>query len=155
MNEPGMTRDDAIKRALDFLEGIPQQSFGPGAVRHDVTWTADFLEEGTVGGADAVAEALKPFLAAFPDLKVSLREDDIPAVFENGTLAFEVTVQGTNTGELPGIGATGRYAEGQGATFVTFDAEGKIAAVRTYWDWGALMAQLGMRSFARPGPVPA
>lgn len=154
MTEPGISRDEALKIAGEFFNAVPTQSFARETMRSDVTWTADFLEEGTVEGADAVNEALKSQLAAFSDLSISIAEDAIPALFENGTVAVEVAISGTNDGDLPGVGRTGRSMEGRGMAFVTFDDAGQIAAVRTYWNWEALLAQLGMRSFARPGPVP-
>src|SRR5688572_22436678 len=135
MTEPGLSRDDAIKLTGSFLESLPLQSFGAGSLRSDVRWTADFFEEGTIEGVDAVNEALKPLLAAFPDLQVTLSEEETPAIFESGRVAFEVTITGTHTGDLPGVGTTGRSIEGQGVAFVTFDEEGKVAAVRTHWDW--------------------
>ena len=154
MTQPGISKDEALKVAGEFFNAVPTQSFGPRTMRSDVTWTADFFDEGTVAGIDAVNEALKSQMAAFSDLSISTAVDAVPALFENGTVAVELAISGTNDGDLPGVGRTGRSMEGRGMAFVTFDDAGQITAVRTYWDWGALMAQLGMRSFARPGPVP-
>lgn len=157
MTQPTIARDDAIKLSSSLFDSLSQQSLvGIGdSLSPSVVWIADFLDEGSVTGPEAVADALKLHLGGFSGFSLAISEEGVPAVFENGILAFEFMVQGTNTGDLLGIGNTGRSIEGTGSAFITFNDEGQIAAIRTYWDWSSLMGQLGMRSFARPGPVPA
>ncbi len=156
MTTPALSRDDALKLSGLLFDSLSQQSLeGIGdSLSPEVVWVAEFLDEGSVKGSDAVAEALKTHLGAFSGFLLTISEEAVPAVFENETLAFEFTIQGTNTGHLPGIGNTGRSIEGTGSAFISFDENGRISGIRTYWDWSSLMGQLGMRSFARPGPVP-
>jgi len=58
-------------------------------------------------------------------------------------VAFLWTNTGTHTREYAGIPATGKRTSGKGSAFFTFDSDGKIAAVDSYFDAEDLFRQLG------------
>lgn len=71
-------------------------------------------------GREAVAEVVRGFMAAFPDMQVAL--DDLVA--QSGGAVFHWTLTGTNTGQ----GGTGRRIRISGYEVWAIDADGRIAA---------------------------
>lgn len=94
-------------------------------------------------GPDAVVSVDRTWLTAFPDGRVEV--DHIIA--EGDNIVIEFTGSGTHTGPLQSpdgdIPATGRPARVGFCDVVTF-RDGKISAIRSYYDTLSLMAQLGL-----------
>ena len=67
--------------------------------------------------------------------------DDMIA--EGAKVAILWTNTGTHTGEYAGIPATGKRSSDKGSAFFTFDGDGKIATVVSYFDAESLFRQLG------------
>jgi steroid delta-isomerase-like uncharacterized protein len=89
------------------------------------------------------SEALKQFVAgihtAIPDIHFTIED----SVAEGEKVAFRWTMTGTHTGELMGIGATGRRFAVSGTTIARLSG-GKMAEVWLYWDRLSLLQQLGL-----------
>jgi steroid delta-isomerase-like uncharacterized protein len=64
-------------------------------------------------------------------------------IAEDAKVAILWTNTGTHTREYAGIPATGKRTSGKGSAFFTFDGDGKIAAVDSYFDAEDLFRQLG------------
>jgi predicted ester cyclase len=156
MTHPTLSRDEAINRLAQFFTSLSKQDIDAASqsLSPEVDLSADFLDDGSVSGSTPVASALKALVTAFPNLTLSITETNLKAVYEEPVLAAEVAINGTNAGELPGIGQTNRSMEATGAIFIRFQDSGLMTSIRCYFGWDSVLAQLGMRSFARPGPVP-
>jgi nuclear transport factor 2 (NTF2) superfamily protein len=85
-------------------------------------------------GREAIAEAARSFMVAFPDLQVLM--DDLRA--EGGTTIYRWTLLGTNTGP----GGTGRAVRINGFEEWTFDEDGLIAASLGHFDEDEYTRQL-------------
>jgi steroid delta-isomerase-like uncharacterized protein len=79
--------------------------------------------------------------AAFPDLTYVV--DDVVAA--SGHAAIRWTATGHQEGAFGPVPPTGREATYSGATFLTFDAQGRIADVWSVNDLFGLVQQLGAR----------
>lgn len=93
-------------------------------------------------GQEEMRKALVENFTAMPDFELeihSVRTTDDGA-------ATEWTMTGTQTGDYPGLPATGRSISVRGASFIRFE-EGKIAWDRDYYDMYQFLAQLGAVSF--------
>jgi len=77
-------------------------------------------------GRSAIAESAKSFMAAFPDLRVSM--DDLRESDEG--IEYHWTLDGTNTGP----GGTGNRARVSGFELWRFDSEGRIASSKGHFD---------------------
>jgi ketosteroid isomerase-like protein len=154
MTEPaGITKEQALEVVAGLLDALPGRGASAlvEAMAPDVTWHADLHEGGLVEGAEAVASVLDAYVSAFGDLQAI--PDTATAVFDSNILAIEFSVEGTNTGALPDGEVTNRQLSIRAAAFVTFSQDGRITELRTYWDRGLARDQLGLRAYARPGPV--
>src|SRR5437879_4347302 len=114
------------------------------AVRAVLTPDVEFSAPGPVaGGADMVVAWMGPFLSAFPGI-----DHQIVNLVESGDdVATEITVKGTHTepmvtpqGELA---PTGKSIELK-AVNVMRVRDGRIAALRIYFDQMSFMGQLGL-----------
>jgi len=88
---------------------------------------------------DAVKKVLDLYQDAVPDGHWEIRSE--PAV-GSGTIAYEWTFTGTNTGSWGGIGASGQKIDLKGISFVRI-ANGKIIYKADYFDTTTLGKQLG------------
>jgi len=118
-------------------------------VAEDVIWRDVVL--GVLHGRDALREAARAFLAAFPDLRV----EETTSTVSGSRLAQELTVTGTHRGELLGVPATGRWTESYAAVIVTFDEDGTLIEGAAYWNGLAMMYQLGVAAGFASAPAPA
>jgi steroid delta-isomerase-like uncharacterized protein len=109
-----------------------------GAIAEDVIWRDVVL--GVLHGRDALYDATKAYMAAFPDLRI----EQTSSTLAPPRLAQELTVTGTHRGELLGVPATGRWTENYVAVVVTFDDDGQMIEGTLYWNPLAIMEQLGI-----------
>src|SRR4029077_17534524 len=99
-------------------------TFAPGGTYTDPS-VHDLDPEAT--GAYAVGLA-----AAFPDLRFEIVSS---ALTEDGAVAAQWIMRGTNRGSFQGLPPTGREIALPGADFITFaDGDGGIATVTGYFD---------------------
>jgi steroid delta-isomerase-like uncharacterized protein len=107
-------------------------------IAEDVIWRDVVL--GVLHGRDALYDATKAYMAAFPDLRI----EQTSSTLAPPRLAQELTVTGTHRGELLGVPATGRWTETYVAVVVTFDDDGQMIEGTLYWNPLAIMEQLGI-----------
>ncbi|MGH2559407.1 MAG: ester cyclase [Thermomicrobiales bacterium] len=138
-----MSRDKLVRQ---YVETINQKDpsafaelFSEDAVIHD-----PFFPEPT-RGQPAIRQLIEGVLRAFPDMNWKQVGDVIEA---GDRVAFVVGVEGTNDGPLatPGgeLKATRRQVSYEAAVFWTLGPDGLITEERSYFDAGAVAAQLGM-----------
>ena len=157
-----------LDKAVSLLNGRDVEGFLSLFVEKP-TWVSDSLmarrgdsnEPGLpagpegVSGRDVIRDGLLAFTRAFPNLEIGL----IPqtTVTDGRTAAVLFAAKGTNArtegdnGWLTNIGRTGREISITGSVFLTFDGN-LVQRMTTHWNCAKAMAQLGMRSYARPGP---
>jgi steroid delta-isomerase-like uncharacterized protein len=109
-----------------------------GAIAEDVIWRDVVL--GVLHGRDALYDATKAYMAAFPDLRI----EQTSSTLAPPRLAQALTITGTHRGELLGVPATGRWTENYVAVVVTFDENGRMIEGTLYWNPLAIMEQLGI-----------
>ena len=88
-----------------------------------------------------VAQEWRQNLEGFAFSDRDFTVDDMIA--EDTKVAILWRNSGTHTGEDAGIPATGKRTSDKGSAFFTFDGDGKIAAVVSYFDAESLFRQLG------------
>jgi predicted ester cyclase len=98
-------------------------------------------------GPDAVLDWHVERRSAFPDLAYVADE----VVAGSGHAAFRWTATGTQDGPYGPVPPTGRSASWTGATFVRFDAKGRIVDVWSVNDLFGLVQQLGATVVPPPG----
>jgi steroid delta-isomerase-like uncharacterized protein len=103
----------------------------------DVLWR-DVALPRPLSGRDAFRDALRDFMAAFPDLRVEVTSRTMDEL----RLAQEWTATGTHRGLLMGIAPTGRASQFYGVTVAVFDEEARLIEGSTYWNPLAVMQQL-------------
>jgi steroid delta-isomerase-like uncharacterized protein len=95
--------------------------------------------EMTARGPEAWQATLRRWQAAMPDSRVTVEE-----VLADGDRVMQVElVEGTQTGDLMGIPATGRRVAFRGVRIYEL-RDGKIVAYAHLWDWLGLFRQLGV-----------
>ena len=105
----------------------------------------EFGTERTVEGPEKIVKLFEGWKTAFPDAAGAVAS----SVAGGDEAAIEVTWKGTHNGPLTTADATippsGKLQETPAAVFYTFD-EGKITAIRHYFDSLTLMKQIGVQS---------
>lgn len=95
-------------------------------------------------GRDSVVQDFKNFITAFPDLSMKV----VSATGENGVLAMEVLMTGTNDGPLDSpsgpIPATHKKISFPMAVVSRFDSDGLIYSENRYYDVFGIMHGLGL-----------
>lgn len=94
---------------------------------------------GVKPGIEGIRKFYQAFIAAFPDLNVSV--EDI--VTENDKLAYRITIKGTHKGELMGIPPTGKSISVPSITILHF-RNGKCIERWSLAGFVILMQQLGV-----------
>ena len=118
-------------------------------VADDVIWRDVVL--GVLHGRNALREAVRTYMVAFPDLRI----EETSSTIAGSRLALELTVTGTHRGELLGVPATGRWTENYAAVIVTFDDDGLLIEGAAYWNALSMMSQLGVATGFTPAAAPA
>ena len=91
-------------------------------------------------GGKELAESMKVFFTAFPDLKIALLSKS--PIFNN-TMFIHWQLTGTNTGEFAGTPATGKKVKVSGLARWHFNGDGKADEENVFYDQLSLMQQLG------------
>ena len=146
-----MERREMLTHAADALAACNRgDAEGTVAgVADDVIWRDVVL--GVLHGRDALREAVRTYMAAFPDLRV----EETSSTVAGPRLAQELTFTGTHRGELLGVPATGRWTENYAAVIVTFDDDGTLIEGAAYWNALSMMAQLGVTGGFASAAAPA
>lgn len=86
---------------------------------------------------------------AFPDLTF-----DVASIgeMENGRIAAEWIMRGTNDGPFNGLPPSGRAIESTGCDFIE-TRDGKVASVVGYFDGGTVPRQLGLQVVVQPDEI--
>jgi steroid delta-isomerase-like uncharacterized protein len=94
---------------------------------------------GVEPGLEGIRKFYQGFLAAFPDMNVTIED-----IFkENDKIAFRITIRGTHKGELMGIPSTGKSISVPSITILHFK-NGKCIERWTQADFVIMMQQLGI-----------
>jgi steroid delta-isomerase-like uncharacterized protein len=105
----------------------------------DVIWR-DVALGMPMQGREAMREAVRAYMTAFPDLHV-----EVSAYMVDGLrLVQEWTSTGTHKGDLMGLAPTGRWTETYGAIVTTCDEDGLVIEGSVYWNPLVMFRQLGL-----------
>jgi steroid delta-isomerase-like uncharacterized protein len=101
--------------------------------------------------ADATGGYAVGLAAAFSDLRFELVSKSLT---DDGAVAAQWIMRGTNDGPFSGLPPTGREIALPGADFITFaDDESGIATVTGYFDGGAVPRDLGLDVIVQPSTI--
>ncbi len=110
------------------------ETFGPSARYDDEPWDEHHA------GRDAVQVFYQGLLEALPDLEiVVIAEHATP-----DTVVVECVIKGTHGGTWRDLPATGRHIEFPLCGIYTFDADGRLAGERIYYDRATVLRQCGV-----------
>ena len=110
--------------------------FAPDAVREQVDSVPALVSQ----GAEKIAEMAKAQRAGFPDLKVTPQL----VIVSGNDIAAILHVGGTNTGDTPGMKATGKKLGLYEAEIATMNADGTFSHDSIYVDQPTMYHQLGL-----------
>jgi steroid delta-isomerase-like uncharacterized protein len=99
----------------------------------------DQERDGVEIGWEHVAESIRAYRAAFPDVRMSFDQQ----ISADNHVVTRWTASGTHQGELAGIAATGRVAAVTGI-FIHRISSGRIAETWTSFDELGLLRQIGV-----------
>ena len=137
-----MNRRQMLARAADALaawnRGDPDGIVTN--VAEDVIWR-DVALGMPLHGRDALRDAARAYLIAFPDLRI----EETSSTLAIPRLAQELTITGTHRGDLLGVPPTGRWTENYAAVITTFDEDGMMIEGALYWNPLAVLRQIGAR----------
>ena len=101
--------------------------------------------------ADATGAYAVGLAAAFPDLRFELVTASLT---DDGAVAAQWVMRGTNSGSFNGLPPTGREIALPGADFITFADDGTgIATVTGYFDGGGVPRDLGLDVIVQPSTI--
>ncbi len=115
------------------LEAV-MATFGAKARYDDEPWEDHRI------GRDGVRSYYTELLRALPDLSIEVRHRHVAT----DSIVLEVTIRGTHLGPWRKLPATGRPLEFPLCAVYTFDADGRLAGERIYYDRGMVLGQLGL-----------
>ena len=115
------------------LEAV-MATFGAGARYDDEPW-GDRRD-----GRDGVRSYYAELLGALPDLDIDVRRRHVGSE----SIILEVEIRGTHLGAWRDLPATGRQVRFPLCGVFTFDADGRLAGERIYYDRGTVLRQLGV-----------
>ena len=99
-------------------------------------------EDLPLGALNRTKEEARQFIetgwAGFPDLRFELTATAIA----DGHGTAEWIMSGTHKGDFPGLPATGKPFSVRGVSVIELTGD-KIQSVRDYWDFAAVLRQLG------------
>ena len=111
------------------------------------TYTDPSAGEGLVG--EAIATYAKTMWSAFPDLVFDIRT---VGHTEEGIVAAQWLMRGTNTGSFRGLPPTGRPVVVAGSDFIQVEGD-RIRSVQGYFDTRVVPEQLGLQVLIQPHAV--
>jgi steroid delta-isomerase-like uncharacterized protein len=130
------TNADSVRRALDA-------AWNRGDLDPLAHLTAsdhrDHERDGVEIGWEHVAESVRAYRTAFPDVRMSFDQQ----ISEDNYVVTRWTASGTHLGALAGIPATGRAASISGI-FIHRIASGRIAETWASFDELGLLSQIGV-----------
>jgi steroid delta-isomerase-like uncharacterized protein len=109
-------------------------TFGMNARYDDEPW------EDHRTGRDGVRSYYSELLRALPDLAIEVKRRHVTSA----SVVVEVMIRGTHLGPWRGLPATGRRIEFPLCGIYSFNADGKLASERIYYDRGTVLRQLGL-----------
>jgi steroid delta-isomerase-like uncharacterized protein len=109
-------------------------TFGINARYDDEPW------EDHRSGRAGVRSYYSELMRALPDLAIEVKHRHITSA----SVVLEVVIRGTHLGPWRGLPATGRRVEFPLCGIYSFDADGKLAGERIYYDRGTVLRQLGL-----------
>ena len=109
-------------------------TFGPGAWYDDEPWGEHH------DGRDAVHRYYQDLLTSLPDLRIDITH----AIAAEDAVVLEVRINGTHLGTWRGLPATGRRVSFPLCGVFAFDAEGRLAGERIYYDRADVLRQVGL-----------
>lgn len=134
--------EDVVRRFLDEVITAGNAGALPELMAKDVAWHGGSF--GEIRSLDEFTQFIGQFLAAFPDLAVTV--DDVIARADK--VVTRLTVRGTHSGELMGIPASGTEATWTDVNIYRV-ADGKIVEEWFSGDYLGMMQQIG----AIPAPA--
>jgi steroid delta-isomerase-like uncharacterized protein len=99
----------------------------------------DFALEAKYEGKDGVRGFAQVTFAAIPNFRLA----PTTMLFDGARVATEWRMTGTQTGDFPGIPATGKSFSIPGASGIEI-RDGKIHRNRDYWSLAAYLGQMGL-----------
>lgn len=100
---------------------------------------------------DATGAYAVGLAASFPDLRFEIASS---AMTDDGSVAAQWIMRGTNTRPFSGLPPTGRQIALPGADFITFaDGDAGIATVTGYFDAGRVPRDLGLNVIVQPSEI--
>ncbi len=115
------------------LPGI-METFGERAYYDDEPWSEHHE------GRDAVHAYYSDLLASLPDLHIEINK----CIAAENAVVIEVQIGGTHNGPWRGLPATGRAVSFPLCGVFEFDASGKLAGERIYYDRAFVLQQVGL-----------
>jgi steroid delta-isomerase-like uncharacterized protein len=132
------------ERNVELTRFFIDEVFNKGNVDiADEYMTEDFIENSPAPGTEASREGFKQWVtamrASFPDLKATIER----VVAQDDLVVVHIRQEGTNTGPMMGMPATGRKMNITGLDMVRI-RDGKAAEHWGYFEEMKMMQQLGM-----------
>jgi steroid delta-isomerase-like uncharacterized protein len=91
-------------------------------------------------GRDGVRSYYSELMRALPDLAIEVKQRHVTSE----SVVVEVLIRGTHLDTWRGLPPTGRRMEFPLCGIYSFDADGKLASERIYYDRGTILRQLGL-----------
>jgi len=109
-------------------------TFGINAQYDDEPWGDHRI------GRDGVRSYYSELMRALPDLAIEVKQRHVTSE----SVVVEVLIRGTHLDTWRGLPPTGRRMEFPLCGIYSFDADGKLASERIYYDRGTILRQLGL-----------
>ena len=140
---PHVNQDENTQQHIQLhQQHITNQSTGNTGALHDDYAEHAIVEDGMfpepLVGRKVIMQRKGMGMAAIPDIKIAITN----RVAHGNQVSADWVAPGTNTGDLPGMPATGRPFTLRGLT-VTIRQQGKIVREAIYYDLNDLKRQIG------------
>lgn len=127
----------ASRQAFAALNAHDLESFG-GMLDEAFVWESDTLPN-QIGGREAAKCIMRFYYHAFPDLHITIEQEFACSNF----VITRWNAVGTQQGEFLALAPSNRPAKVHGCSIAEFEG-GRVVHLRTYWDTGFLLQQLGV-----------
>lgn len=128
----GAMVDKVMKMWNEGNMELAGEIYNDDVIRHDFALNQDFT------GLEEQKKYIEQNRAAFPDLKLAVKE----IVVEGDTLAFMWSFTGTNTGDMENMPATGKAVSFTGLSLAHL-ANGKVSEIWDFYNQLSILQQLG------------